>query len=467
MHARCAPGPRLELTIVLTLKHQEKLGLEHEKNQLQVVLDSLRLDSERDKLERLARRCDAEQQAEEVLRAKDEQFQALQMMIRTKDEEIAALMDRKEKEISSLLNQLVQVQSDTDKHEKTVADLRNEINRLNKEIQSLKQLSQDDTVQALQLARQKAASHEALMLVTEEKRVLEEQLRDMQAQLAAEQANHQHEREKRQELMERLDAVTRTVLQLQEENAALTVKLAEAAEVPAVVEPPTAIEDSLTVAEKAQLEDAITQLRDEYDSVQQQFEEIDREYRKLVTKKYKTESFQSQVQLLQYENGELNAKLEQIFKDLSKERQIITSMSQEMRELKTRALDPEIVTKLRKTQEALEKTVSSLVEAETASESAFTCLQCMQPFISPMTLVPCGHTYCSSCLAGLGDAAEPGTITCKQCAAATAHETDGVFPNQTLADLTARFTFRQQTLASMASMCLSLRNSFMGRSSAA
>jgi hypothetical protein len=173
------------------------------------------------------------------------------------------------------------------------------------------------------------------------------------------------------------------------------------------------------------------------------------------------------VQLLQNENSELTSRLEQLFKDLSKERQMVSTLSQELRELKLRAMDPGLVAKLNQTQEALEKTVSALVEAEAASESSFTCMQCMQPFNEPKTLVPCGHTYCSRCLAALGDAKEPSTITCKQCAKGKPHETDGVFPNQALADLTARFLFRQQTLATMATMCLSLRNSFADRSSVA
>lgn len=414
--------------------------------------------------------------------------QKLQDALQTQDAVLSALGAAKDKEISALMNAVVQLQGDLDGRDKTIAELQSEVARLQREMQSLKQLSQDETVQALQLARQKPASQEALVLVSEEKRALEDKLRSLEERLAAEQAQLQREKYKKMELSDRLDANMLIIQQLHEDNAALTKKLgaaealvkklsyelavaraeADAKSVPVIVEAPApVVEETISAEEKSQLEAAIARLKDEYEVVVQQMQELGKEYRKLVTKKYKTESFQNQVQLLQNENSELTSRLEQLFKDLSKERQIVSMLSQELREHKLRAMDPELVNKLKKTQEALEKTVSALVEAEDASESSFTCLQCMQPFNEPKTLVPCGHTYCSSCLAAIGDAKEPSTITCKQCAKSRPHETDGVFPNQALADLTARFLFRQQTLATMATMCLSLRNSFVDRSSVA
>lgn len=467
---------------------QENRGLEETVVQLRAALSSVEEERHEMEQERASKLRDLEHKLQDALK--------------TQDAVLSALGAAKDKEISALMNTVVQLQGDLDARDKTTAEQQSEIARLQREIQSLKQLSQDETVQALQLARQKAASQEALVLVEEEKRALAEKLKGLEELYAAEQAMHHRERDKKMELSDRLDASMLVIRQLQEENATLMEKIAAAEEVverltteaeaaraqaeaarveaetaraeaqakavPVIVEAPPPVEvEAISTEEKGQLEAAIAQLKDEYEVVVQQMQELDKEYRKLVTKKYKTESFQNQVQLLQNENSELTSRLEQLFKDLSKERQMVSTLSQELRELKLRAMDPGLVTKLKQTQEALEKTVSALVEAEAASESSFTCMQCMQPFNEPKTLVPCGHTYCSRCLAALGDAKEPSTITCKQCAKVKPHETDGVFPNQALADLTARFLFRQQTLATMATMCLSLRNSFADRSSVA
>lgn len=470
---------------------QENQALEEIKADLKAKLRTFQSDQDVRDREKLSRVNELEKQLQEVLH--------------THEEAILMLTSAKDREISELLHNIVDLQGELEKRDNSITELRNEADRLHKEILTLKQLSQDETVQALQLARQKAASQEALVLVTEEKCALEEQLRVLEEKLGTEQIQMQRERDKKMELNDRLDASMLIIQQLENDVVTLAHKLeaaesarsvaeeakveadtarieaeaarisAEAALAEAEARSPAVIAEALsppvveviTMEEKLQLEASISQLKSEYDLVLQQMQELDREYRKLVTKKYKTESFQNQVQLLQNENSEINLRLEQLCQDLTKERQIVSALSQEMRDIKLRALDPELVGKLRKTQESLEKTVSALVEAEAASESTFTCMQCMQPFNGPMTLVPCGHTYCSGCLATIGDASAPSTIKCKQCANSKSHETDAVFPNQALADLTARFLFRQQTLASMTTMCLSLRNSFVDRSTVA
>ncbi|ETV81227.1 hypothetical protein, variant 1 [Aphanomyces astaci] len=62
------------------------------------------------------------------------------------------------------------------------------------------------------------------------------------------------------------------------------------------------------------------------------------------------------------------------------------------------AMDPSVIIMLKQAQLDLKDAVDKLVEAETSSETAFTCLKCMSIFVRPVTLTGCGHTYCESCL---------------------------------------------------------------------
>lgn len=344
------------------------------------------------------------------------------------------------------------------------------------------QLSQDETVQALQLARLKTATNDALALVEDEKRALEAQIDALVRQ------NEQDARrfdERIAALDEQRVALETRVRELLEANR-LLIEEKDVCEQQQLLSPPPAsvveVEVEVEVerppapvdsAERARLDAEMAQLQQDYAELQASFAGVEAEYKKLVTRKYKTESFQSQVRLLQHENSELTLRLEHVCTDLAKERADLNARTLEACELRTRVVDPSALELLRRTQEALEKTVSALVATEAASESAFTCLQCLQLFVEPVTLAPCGHTYCAHCVATFGDVEDPASLTCKDCAAAASRDErtthtleppDAVFPNQALADLTARFLFRQQALSALATMCLSLRNSFANRS---
>lgn len=46
----------------------------------------------------------------------------------------------------------------------------------------------------------------------------------------------------------------------------------------------------------------------------------------------------------------------------------------------------------------LRNTVQKLIHAEDSLSSNYTCLSCLRVFDQPVTCVPCGHTFCQTCL---------------------------------------------------------------------
>ncbi|OWZ15603.1 hypothetical protein PHMEG_00010722 [Phytophthora megakarya] len=427
------------------------------------------------------------------------------------------LLKTRDEEIGTLMQKVMKLEDDVKERDQQYTGLQDELHKVNAELQGIKQLSHDETVQALQMARQKAGTHEALTLLNEEKKALDEQLRLVQERLDAMRVALDDEKNAKEKILASVETHALTIEELRKENVALleqmknspvidkTVADVDVQTIETITSPEVcvqAIEETIKpdvhkeYAETAETIDAETHaqtanelkeaaaelqnLRSEYKDLQESHDELEEMiqnlrqnqdqlevgYKKTVSReRYKSESFQSQLKLLQNENGELSEKMEALCRDLTKEQQLNDAQMLEMTELKDRVLSPEAIFLLRKTQSSLEQTVNSLLDAEHASESTFTCLQCMQLFKQPMTLAPCGHTYCASCLTKCGNVDVPSSIVCKMCETSTKMETECIFPNLALADLTARFIFRQQSLASLTTMCLSLRNSFTQRGS--
>jgi myosin heavy subunit len=457
--------------IALIALLQVKRTMEKERADVEFVLSSTKQELETC----IQKQKETELRAQEA-EARNAGMQELSDLVQTRDEEIATLMQK-----------VMRLEDDVEERDQRSSGLQDEVHKLNTELQGIKQLSHDETVQALQMARQKAATYEALTLLNEEKKALEEQLRLVQERLEAERVALHEERDAKEHILAALDAHVLIIEELRKEHAALLEQQQNSrATDKAVREATTQTDEELISPEThaqltSELEETqreLGELQDELENLQQELEELqqsnedlrhDQEQKELGHKKtvsrerYKSESFQSQLKLLQNENGELSDKMESLLKDLAREQQFSDAQTLELTELKQRVLSREAIYLLRKTQDSLEQTVNSLLEAEHASESTVTCLQCMQLFTQPMTLAPCGHTYCSACLAKCGNVAEPSSISCKMCESGTKKDTECIFPNYALADLTARFIFRQQSLASLTTMCLALRNSFTQR----
>ncbi|KAF1781228.1 Spindle assembly abnormal protein 6 [Phytophthora cactorum] len=473
------------ISALTVLNQREKALSALLRQELPLTADILRRDRETEKVEK---EKNVVHQKQKTVRGGDERLLPDIHNGSMLSASTVALQQHTQMEVSYQRKKMLRLEDDVNERDQRYAGLQDEFHKVNTELQGLKQLSQDDTVQALQMARQKAATYEALTLLNEEKQALEEQLRLAQERLEA----------GRVALHEAKDVnENKTLLEQQKENITLQEQRKENTTLQEQInnshdpEKPVAevatqtIEELISIKTHAQTASDLEKVTSELESIRSEFEELQQShnelqdtiqnqqetqdqmevgYKKTVSReRYKSESFQSQLVLLQNENGELSEKVEALYKDLRKEQQLNDAHTLEMMELKQRVLSREAIQLLRKTQDSLEQTVNSLLEAENASESTFTCLQCMQLFTQPMTLAPCGHTYCAACLTKCGSVEVPSSIACKMCESGIKRETECIFPNYALADLTARFIFRQQSLALLTTMCVCLRNNFTQR----
>ena len=159
---------------------------------------------------------------------------------------------------------------------------------------------------------------------------------------------------------------------------------------------------------------------------------------------------------------ELNAlkeHVEQLKKEAHSTRQELYAAETARRYAETQLSETESVAEaLLIAKNELKVTVSKLVTAEESSESAFTCLKCMNIMKSPVTCIPCGHSFCQTCLTGVrkyddgdnisGESSRDTTSNCPECDEGNA-KTDYYIENQLLENLCARYLFRQTALASL------------------
>ena len=87
-------------------------------------------------------------------------------------------------------------------------------------------------------------------------------------------------------------------------------------------------------------------------------------------------------------------------------------------------------------------TVDKLLGADEALESSITCMVCLSIMRNPVTLVPCGHSFCETC-------AQPGagTIQCGECGPGAA--VTGCVANGALDTLCVKFSHRVHQLTAL------------------
>jgi late competence protein required for DNA uptake (superfamily II DNA/RNA helicase) len=91
--------------------------------------------------------------------------------------------------------------------------------------------------------------------------------------------------------------------------------------------------------------------------------------------------------------------------------------------------------------------------AEESLETALICPKCLKFFQRPMTLTPCGHTYCEACV----DVMKLEHYDRTHCQECPDIPVEHVFRNEQLESLTERFLRRKSLMMSMMSWIKVLR----------
>lgn len=94
--------------------------------------------------------------------------------------------------------------------------------------------------------------------------------------------------------------------------------------------------------------------------------------------------------------------------------------------------------RMRERETEMRAVVTRLIKAEEATEPAFTCLSCTAIYRSPVTCIPCGHSFCLQCIEATGH--------CSQCGPKVQVS---YYPNDLLEQLTSKYVSRKQALASL------------------
>ena len=87
---------------------------------------------------------------------------------------------------------------------------------------------------------------------------------------------------------------------------------------------------------------------------------------------------------------------------------------------------------------ALSSAIKKVMHAEEAMEACLTCMACMGLMSEPETCVPCGHTFCGSCLSGAGG-------KCPECDC----EANPAVKVGMLGTLVSKFGFQKQALSTL------------------
>lgn len=93
---------------------------------------------------------------------------------------------------------------------------------------------------------------------------------------------------------------------------------------------------------------------------------------------------------------------------------------------------------------SLKSAIAKLNGAQEAMEGILTCMNCMEVYQTPMTYIPCGHTFCKSCVESSKDR-NGGSYKCDECG--ESRPVKSVTSNTLIDEVAGKFSYQKQVLA--------------------
>ena len=166
---------------------------------------------------------------------------------------------------------------------------------------------------------------------------------------------------------------------------------------------------------------------------------------------------------VQYESKEKDFLFEKKQKELH---EVQTKYNELLNDAADAKENARLANKLKETEKELRNTLAKILKTEEATESAFTCLKCMNIFDKPITCIPCGHSFCEKCVGDFNKKhkanGEKGE-SCPECSEDDAKKKNGgdkvdyFIQNELLENLSSRFLFRKQAIESLSIMVGNLK----------
>ncbi|KAI9224268.1 hypothetical protein BC828DRAFT_402412 [Blastocladiella britannica] len=127
----------------------------------------------------------------------------------------------------------------------------------------------------------------------------------------------------------------------------------------------------------------------------------------------------------------------------------VKELQQRFKDIQSKQYEPRME-RLKAIESDLKSRMEEYLLAEESLETGLICSKCLQFYRQPHSIIPCSHTFCKECVDTI-KAENYDRIVCPECGGGAAHESVGVYRNESLESLTERFMRRKSLVMSMMS----------------
>eukprot|EP00736_Rhodelphis_marinus_P004247 Rmarinus@m.2570 len=325
------------------------------------------------------------------------------------------------------------------KHRKDIADLHSQLSTKNETIAALRE---EKDALSMEVKKLRESVDDELAAIREEREAIllersqwEEKLKSVENELRMEIATSQTELEKtkhslnnaREETTRCRESFEKELAQARRDSAALLEKTRTECEIDKEnLKQKLAKEHEVAIAEEKQKVQC--SLKAEIQSSKDTANGLMRELT----------SRRDELFAVSMDRDKLKERVQQLEEDVSavrKHAQLITE-----REARLDAREKEFITQKETTASA----VVTLDEIQSAMEGQLTCMMCMKVMVNPVTLQPCGHNYCETCIT---QNSFLNTLHCEECGVGS--RIQGSVKNEALEALCSKFSHAKETVATL------------------